>query len=231
MSTVDLREQERMRAANATAPNWGPAAAAGGGVAEALCGLAVVALAIAGLAHVYPAILAGIAVIVFGAGLLCADAAVATYFARLSMRRGFATAQMPAGGLGAEAVAGIAGIVLGILALVDVAPVVLVAVAVLPFGASVLMGGAARARLAMRTATRPGWTEEESAAFQEAHTAALGGRALIGLAAVVLGILGIVFVAAYPADSRVLTLVALLCLGSGGVLTGSAFGGQAVMNR
>jgi hypothetical protein len=238
MSTVETQnnrlpqEQDRLRTST-TSSAWPMAAAAGGGAAEALCGLAVIALSIAGLAHAYPALLAAIAVIVFGAGLLCADGAVGTYFSRFSARRGFFAAPAPvvSGGLGAEAVAGIAGIVLGILALVDVAPVVLIAVAVLAFGASVIMGGASRARVAMRTVTRFGWTEEESAALHEAHTAALGGRALIGLAAVVLGILGIVFVATFPMSSLVLSLVALLCLGSGAVLTGSAFGGQAVMNR
>jgi hypothetical protein len=232
MSTVDLREQDRMRTASTSQANMAMAAATGGGVAEALCGLAVIALAIAGLAGAYPALLAGVAVIVFGAGLLCGDGAMVTYFTRVSARRSFNSVPMPfSGGLGAEALGGIAGIVLGILTLVGVEPLVLTAVSVLVFGACVIMGGAARVRLMMRTVARPTWTEEETAAFQEASGAAVGGRALVGLAAVVLGIIAIVFSgsAAVAGTSLVLTLVALLCLGAGAVLTGSTFGSQAAV--
>ncbi len=69
--------------------------------------------------------------------------------------------------------------------------------------------------------------------FRRLHTATIGARALVGLAAIVLGILSVCLVATVPATSLILALVGLLCLGAGSVLTGSALGGQglAEVNR
>src|ERR1051326_9494477 len=93
MATADLRgqqdareQQDRLRANGLAPPSTAAAVSTGGSFIEAACGLAVVALAIAGLAHAYPIILAGIAQIVFGVSLLSADGAVAAYFARTSRR-------------------------------------------------------------------------------------------------------------------------------------------------
>jgi uncharacterized membrane protein len=227
MATVEMREQDRMRAA--TRPTNGEiAASAGGGLIEVLCSLAVIALTIAGLAHLFPTVLAGIAEIVFGVALMCADAGVATRFSRFS-RGGLHTERSQfTGVLGVEAIGGLAGLVLGILTLVNLVPVVLSAVVVIVFGASVIVGGAARARMAARAASRLGWVDEDLTLLQETHAAAVGGRTLVGVAAIVLGIISVVFSATIPATSLVLSLVGLLCLGVGGVLTGSAFSGQAL---
>lgn len=227
MATVDLREQERMRGANRPTMTE-ITASAGGGMVEALCSLAVIALAIAGLAHVFSPVLAGIAAIVFGVALMCADAGVATCFSRFTRGELHTERSQPTGVLGVEALGGLAGLILGILMLVNLVPVVLSAVAVIVFGASVIIGGAARARMASRAASRLGWVEEDLVLLQETHAAAIGGRALVGVAAIVLGIIGVVFSATLPATTLVLALVGLLCLGVGGVLSGSALSGQAM---
>ncbi len=161
MATGDLREQQdRMRTTTPTrtASSTMVTASTGGGLVEACCGLAVIALSIAGLATVYGHILSGIAQIVFGAGLLAADARVSICVYRLWRGSRLSTAQS-AGGLGAEAVGGLAGIVLGILTLVDLVPLVLSSVAIIVFGASVILGGVARARLAVRSVSRAGWPD------------------------------------------------------------------------
>jgi lipopolysaccharide export LptBFGC system permease protein LptF len=88
------------------------------------------------------------------------------------------------------------------------------------------VGGTARARAARRTVDRLGWTDEDDRMFQEAHAAALGSRAMVGFAAIVLGIIAVVLAASFSSGSMVLSLVALLCLGAGGLLAGSAFGAQ-----
>jgi hypothetical protein len=228
MSATDVHApQDRMRTMGTTRTEGAAATGAGGALLEAACGAAVIGLAIAGLAGAHPRILSGIAQIVFGSGLLCADSAVVACCSRLWPRRAMSTARIPFGGpLGAEAIAGLAGIILGILTLVDLVPLVLSAVAVIVFGAGVIMGGAARARAARRTVDRLGWTDEDDGMFQEAHAAALGSRAMVGFAAIVLGIIGVVLTASVPHGSIILSLVALLCLGAGGLLAGSAFGAQ-----
>ncbi len=219
--------QGRMRTMGTTQTEWGTAPGTRGALLEAACGAAVIGLAIAGLAGAHPRILSGIAQIVFGAGLLCADSAVMACCSRLWPRRTLGPARAPfAGTLGGEAVAGLAGIILGILTLVDLEPFVLSAVAVIAFGAGVIVGGTARARAARRTVDRLGWTDEDGRMYQEAHAAALGSRAMVGFAAIVLGIIGVVLTSSSPAGSMNLSLVALLCLGAGGLLAGSAFGAQ-----
>jgi hypothetical protein len=225
---ADVHEpQDRMRTMGAMPRDTATAITAGGALWEAACGVAVIGLAIAGLAGADPRILSGIAQIVFGAGLLGADGAVVACWSRLWRRNAFEPARVPfAGPLGAEAVGGVAGIILGILTLVGLVPLVLSAVAVIVFGGSILMGGAARARVARGNVNRLGWTEEDNRMFQEAHAVALGGRALVGFAAIVLGIIAVVSAASVPGGSMVLSLVGLLCLGAGSLLAGSAFGAQ-----
>jgi hypothetical protein len=120
---------------------------------------------------------------------------------------------------------GVAGIILGIPTLLGLVPLVLSAVAVIVFGGSSLMGGVARAGVARGSVNCPGWTEEDNRMFQEAHAAAPGGRALVGFAAIVPGIIAVVSAASVP-GSMVLSPVGLLCLGAGSLLAGSAFGAR-----
>jgi len=224
MATADFREQDRIR--TPTTSSGMAVVAPAGGMVEAACGVAVIGLAIAGLAGAYPLALAGIAEILFGVGLLCADSGMTVYVARLRSWRGAGTAPaLFAGGLGCEAIGGIAGIVLGILTLLNVAALALTAVSVLVFGATVLLGGAARARMAGRFMS-PSAGAADVEAMRGAFFAALGGRTLIGLATVVLGILSVVVARTSQPGSLILALVGLLILGAGALLTGSAFSGQ-----
>ncbi len=226
MSTSEIHQQNRISpTGTGTSATTATAVSTGGGIAEALCSVVVIGLAIAGLASQWPVTLAGIAMIVFGAALLLADAGVVTYFSRFSRRAGTTNFHL-SGGLGVEAIAGVAGIVLGILTLIGVTPYILSAASIVAFGVSVILGGVARARLAMRGADWLG-SGQDVAALREAHTAAVAARALIGLAATVLGIVGITMAAALNPSSILLSLVGLLCLGAGGLLSGAAFGGQA----
>lgn len=231
MATADFRgQQERMRTTTTpTAPSSAATAVStGDGITAAVCGLATLGLAIAGLAHAWPLVLAGIAEIVFGFGLICADGAAFTYFTQLRDRRGTRTETGFVPGVGAEAIGGLAGLVLGILTLCGVAPLTLTAVSVIVFGGTVIFGGLSRARIAMQTVNRSVWTEaDEFENLQRAHTAAIGARGLVGMAAVVLGIISVCAVITAPLTSLVLALIGLLCLGSGMLLSGSALGSQA----
>jgi len=107
--------------------------AAGGSLLEASGAIATIALSIVGLAGVFPPILAAIAVIVLGASLLSESGVNWAGFGRQSLLR---TTEEEAS---TKLLGGVAGIVLGVLALLGLAPMVLLSVAILVFGATFLL--------------------------------------------------------------------------------------------
>lgn len=103
---------------------------AGGLVGETIGAVAVIALAIAGLAGAWAANLAAIATIVLGAAILLSGGVFSG--TEMSIQRGeWATT---------EFVGGLTGVILGILALLGIAAPVLLSAAVIVFGATVLFG-------------------------------------------------------------------------------------------
>lgn len=188
-----------------------------GSFTEVLAGAAAVVLAILGLVRINPALLASIATIVLGAAFMAEGGALAARF----MRAGRETVMHDAMGndVAMESMCGAGGIVLGILALLGIYPMVLVAAATIVFGAGMLSASGTAWRLnsmnhptagyAASSAARGRYVTEETFDFS-------GSQPLIGFAAIVLGILAL---AGYvPA---VLSLVALLALGFGVLLSGS----------
>jgi hypothetical protein len=129
---------------------------------EAIAAVAVIALAIVGLAGVFSETLAAIATIVLGAGILVEGGFFASASATVEERRLAESGSY----LSADFLGGIAAVVLGILALLGIYSSTLLAIAVLVLGAAFLLSS--------------------GAAFD------FGGHALGGLAAVVLGILAVV---------------------------------------
>ncbi len=188
-----------------------------GSFTEVLAGAAVVVLAILGLVRIDPALLASIATIVLGAAFMAEGGALAARF----MRAGRETVMREAVGndVVMESMCGAGGIVLGILALLGMYPMVLVAAATIVFGAGMLSASGTAWRLNSMNHTTAGhpasgaapgrYVPEETFDFSSSQP-------LIGFAAIVLGILAL---AGYvPA---VLSLVALLALGFGVLLSGS----------
>ena len=113
-------------------------ASAYGGLVDALGGIATIVLAIIGLSGVKPEILLSIATIVFGAAMLIQGGAMLSEFAQIETTP---EADVPAsgGGLSALFLVGVAGIVLGILALMGIRPTILTAIAVIAFGAALVI--------------------------------------------------------------------------------------------
>src|SRR5690349_9682625 len=109
-----------------------------GGFADALGGLATMILAIFGLSGVSPSLLLPIAIIVFGAALLIQGGTMLSEYARLIFpsRTTQLVEHFGGGSLSVLFLVGAAGIVLGILALIDINPAVLNAVAIIIFGAA-----------------------------------------------------------------------------------------------
>ncbi len=218
MATTRELEVQRLREEQAAH------AVAGGSIGEALAGAAAAILALLGFWEVVPLTLAAIATIAVGVALLLEGGGVAARYSELlsetvgdpwAGRMAFGT------GVAAETIGGIAGVILGVLALLTVAPVILMGSAAVVYGAALLLGSSATARLSglAFVATTPSPVTERLS--RDAVLAAAGGQVLVGLAAVTLGILTIIGIAA-----PVLILVALLALGASTLINGTAVGGR-----
>jgi hypothetical protein len=190
---------------------------------EGAAGIAAIVLAILGLAGVSTGVLASITVIVIGVGLLVqgfntgAEQARATPIAN----------RVPE--FGAEVmvsfIAGVAGIVLGILALIGIRAPDLVPAALIVFGGALLLAGATSGPVVsnslMASSTQQGG--EVVSVSYNGSPASRGLQILIGIAAIVLGILSLIFMASW-----VLVLVGMLAVGAALLMISATFSG-AVM--
>jgi len=195
---------------------------AGGSLSEVIGGAAAVVLAILALAGVLPESLAAIAIIALGAAMMFKGGAVAARLAELNQELMTGTAEEAelAGGMTAETMTGIAGIVLGILALLGVAPMALMAVSLLVFGGGLLFASAANSELnELRIGGDASYRERK--VLHASVSVASGSEVLVGLGAAVLGILALVGLAPLT-----LTLVGLLSIGASVMFAGSALGGK-----
>ena len=189
-----------------------------GSIGEAVGGAAALGLAILALIGLLPITLAAIAAIALGCGMLVGGAALSRRFSLgLPAAAASRARQEVVGALGMQAIAGIAAVVLGVLALLGIRPLLLLSISALVLGGALLTGGAGVARLARSSRWLRG--DGESVA-----PAAGWWEAEIGVAAVVLGILALT-----GHDPATLTIVALLSVGAalligGSLLTARLFG-------
>ena len=191
---------------------------AGGSITEAICGAATVVLAIIGLTGTYPGYMASIATIAFGVALLAQGGAIAARYSRLIRETTpyeWDARTEIGGGMGAEFLAGGAGVVLGILGLLGIATAPLLPIAVIVFGGALLLGSSATADLS--TLAVPPTHERFAHIARQASVAASGAQVLVGVAAIVLGIIALVGV-----DTVLVTLVALLVIGASVLFSGTA---------
>lgn len=193
----------------------GAAEIAGGSTAEALAGAAAVVLGILALIGLLPVTIGAIATIAAGVALLIGGGAIAARFARIrSIERRSAGRQM-ASSSGLEAFMGLAAVALGILALLGVDPLTLMAVAAIVLGAGVLMAAGAATRMEqMLQWMQPAGSERRQ---HEMVATASASDVLVGLGAVVLGILALLGL-----SPLTLTLVAMIAVGATLLFSGSA---------
>jgi hypothetical protein len=186
-----------------------------GSVGEAVAGAAGLVLAILGLLGILPLTLDAIAGIALGVALLLGGAALAARYSRAIPPTALPRARHDiSGALGLQAIAGIAAVVLGVLALLGVSSLELLGVTVIVLGAALLAVGGGMARLG-RSAR---WLRADAGRSGEVDSGsvAAGWEVLIGVAAVVLGILALTGRA-----PLMLTLIAMLCVGAALLVTGS----------
>lgn len=198
-------------------------AVVGGTTIEAIGGAVAVVLSIIGLARIFPGFMAAVSAIALGVALLFEGGFIASEYTRILERSGKGTLETAelGGGLGTQTLAGGAVIVLGILALLGIATWSLLAISSLILGAGVLLGSGVTSRL---NAVKIEASEESARTQRIAHeivSASAAGEVLIGLSAIVLGILALIGI-----SPDVLVLVAMLAVGASILLTGSAVTGR-----
>jgi len=173
---------------------------------DAGAGLAAVVLGIVGLAGLLAGTMAAIATIVVGFALMLLAAVVLRRFLALvgavEGRRAEEGSGVAIGLLG-----GGAGVVLGILALLGVSRLTLVAIAIITFGATLILGSTVYSRLDRLEAGLSGTAR--SPILRLAASATASAQALFGVAGVVLGILALVL----DGSTVTLELTALLAFG------------------
>jgi len=188
----------------------------GGSTLETLGGLVAVVVAVVGLSCL-PIQLAAVATIAIGVGLAAEGASIMARW-REALRKldgsRFDRNEL-VGGVSTEVFGGVVGIVLGVLALTGTQPLILLPVAAIVFGGSLLLGGAAQPELVF---LQPERNPRYARATYSAIHASGGVMVLVGVASAVLGILGLLNVG----PILTLTLVAMLAIGGALLFAGGA---------
>jgi hypothetical protein len=183
--------------------------------AEGLAGLCAVALSIIGLASVVPNALLSIATIILGGALLFEAGAVSARYTPFTTQSTTAS-NLVAWGRWGQCFDGVVGIALGILALLGVAPLILIPVAAIVYGCNHVMDNVINARLNALETRKFGLEGDREETLREEAAGFGGVQVLAGIGAVVLGILALTGI--YPLG---LSLVAMLGIGSAFLLNGS----------
>ncbi len=191
----------------------------GGFATEGVAGIIGVILTILGLLKILPQLLLPIAAIILGVAFLLNGGAVASRFSKLlneTAKGRFETAEWSVG-LTAEFLGGIAAVILGILTLLRIDPVILMPVAAIISGVTLIFGSGITARLNHLQMPKSEEYEAFREVARESMKVATGAEILLGLSAVVLGIIAVTGI-----SWMTLTYVALLCVGVSNMTSGSA---------
>jgi hypothetical protein len=187
----------------------------GGAMGESLGGGGAIVLAILGLIGLSPFRLASIATIAMGAALMLGGGTVAARFSGLiAEATDKETGESVGGGLAFASICGVAGVVLGILALVGIERMPLLGIASIVLGVGLAWAGGATARLNELLRQEP--TPKGELAVESIRVSS-GAEAAIGLGAIVLGILALAGI-----TPLALILVSMLALGVAVLMSGSS---------
>lgn len=194
-----------------------------GSIGEALGGVGAAAVAIIALAGVKPEILLGVAIIAAGAALILEGGAIASRFTTLLHETSDSKVETTeiSGGVTGEFIGGVTGVVLGILMLLNIYPLILASISVIVFGGTLLIGSGTTSRMNSLVMEHNQSSQFTRKVTREAVEAAAGVQILIGIGAVVLGILGLTGI-----DPLILSLVGVLSIGAADLISGSAVSGR-----
>lgn len=186
----------------------------GGSLGETVAGAGAVILGVLGIIGLLPGVLDSIATIAAGFAVLVGSLALGARATRLVGQRADAH-RLIGSGMGLASLAGLAVVVLGILALLGVSRVELLSVVPIIVGAALLFASVSLARFEQLLRVERG---------TEAVYIASGSEALIGVGAVVLGILALSGVAPVT-----LSLIAVLSVGAAVLMSGTSLTSQLMM--
>ncbi len=223
MAMENLPPERPFREAGTTAQHRTMGFVSAGSLAEGILGVAAIALSIIGLAGVFSSWMVAITAIVVGVAFLFEGGAMGARFSGLfsSASGGRVRAFEFGGGMTLEFLAGVTGIVLGILALLGIYSLTLVSIAAIVFGGAMVIGMGAHSRLNDMQIERDCETMESRQAARVALTSFSSVQALIGLGGITLGILAVIGMVPLT-----LTLIAFLGMGFSGLMSGSAMSGR-----
>ena len=186
--------------------------------------LGIVGLAIAGTHHGTEMYLSAVAQISLGVALIVFGMALAMAYIRLAAEATGASA--PGGtvtGTTADTFLGVAVVILGVLALLNVASAILVPVAVIVVGVGMILNSAAAVRAATLETELTGERTAARRVSEELVFATSSIRAVAGIAVSILGI-----IALSGADAMVLTLAAAIIAGAAMLLASTSLSGRFV---
>lgn len=202
-------------------------AVAGSSFAELIAGGGAIVLPILGLVGVLPMSLAAISFIAIGAAMMIAGGTLGTQaHALFSEARVVESSDTEfLGGANAQILGGGAVVALGILALLRVAPMALLPISAIVAGAAMILGAGTASRLGSFRYGTTDLSASQREILRESVRASAGADVLVGLGAVVLGILVLAGIGSL-ATMLTLVLVAALALGGGLFLTGTTTGAR-----
>jgi hypothetical protein len=202
----------------------------GGTVGGGVIAIAGAVLAIIGLADVYPRFLLAAATIAVGVSFLLEGAAIAARLSDLLEEVTEGRVQMAELGTGttAETLAGITGITLGILGALNVAPTTVLPIAAIVFGAAAVLAAGTNVGINDLVAMHHEEHVRARRAIRQVIFATTGLQVLVGLGAIVLGIIALA--GEYP---YTISLVAVLAISGAFLLSNTAIAGRlsAVLRR
>jgi hypothetical protein len=164
--------------------------------------------------------LTSIAAIVIGVGLMAQGFNSAADNSRMTIAAGAAASPDLAGEVMVDVLAGITGVILGILALIGINVEILLASALIVFGGSLMLSGALtmQERVVIPAAGVGG-----APLVANRGSAAGGMEVLLGIAAIVLGILALVLT-----NGGVLVMVGYIAVGAALLLVSASFTGAVI---
>ena len=184
---------------------------------EGAAGIAAIVLAIVALAGISAGALASITTIVIGVALI-----VQAFNAAAVVAAALAAGIELGGEILIDIAAGVTGIVLGVLGLVGINAQYLVPAALVVFGSSLILGGVIAAQGGHRVTAMTSSGAQMQVAYS--NSAAISGlEILVGFAAVILGILALIF-----QSSWVLVLVGFIAVGTALLIVSASFSAAVV---
>lgn len=181
---------------------------------DTLLSAGVVTLAILGLVGILPFYMTTISIIAMGVVLLVQDSVFSSRTER--------TEKVSTGTeITSETIGGVGGVVLGILSLIGIFPSVLVPIAIIAFGASLVLSAGAPSKT--NTWVDANSTEKESSRkMSKSSAGGVGGlQFLVGLGGITLGILALLGFSPF-----VLSLIALIGLGGSELISNGFLGSR-----